>query len=40
MTDRGAPHAHCMKTYLGTFEAYIDDFLDQYAPGFRLTEIP
>jgi pimeloyl-ACP methyl ester carboxylesterase len=39
MTDWGAPHAQCIKTDPETFEAYMDDFLGRYAPGFGLVEI-
>jgi pimeloyl-ACP methyl ester carboxylesterase len=38
MTDWSAPHAQCMKTDPETFKAYMDDFLDRYAPGFGLLE--
>jgi pimeloyl-ACP methyl ester carboxylesterase len=40
VTDWGAGHAQCMRTDPATFKAYMDDFLDQYVPGFGLTEIP
>jgi fermentation-respiration switch protein FrsA (DUF1100 family) len=38
VTDWGAPHAQCMKKDPETFEAYMDDFLDKYVPGFGLAE--
>jgi hypothetical protein len=38
LTDWGAPHAQCMKTDPGALKAYMDDFLNRYAPGFGVVE--